>query len=181
MAEFRDYKSKWDPSAHLPNAKMPMLWVTSVADPVFQIDIFAKSARSASGESRLCLRPWMIHGHGNGWNDAPEIVQFADSIVKGAPSLPKLHKPQIMPGSQVVHTAYEGQGKFTQAWIYFTNSRGKWKSRKWNFIECSIQEDKLISKNKLPRETTAFFGYVFRDRGGYRDNHAASDLITLAK
>ncbi|MCP4849802.1 MAG: acetylxylan esterase [Verrucomicrobiaceae bacterium] len=180
-SEFGDYKAKWDPAAHLPNAKMPMLWVTSVADPVFQIDIFAKSARTAGGESHLCLRPWMIHGHGNGWNDAPEIGQFADSVVKGSPSLPKLNKPQVIPESQAVHTAYEGQGKFTQAWIYFTKSRGKWKNRKWNFIECSIQDKNLISKKNLPQGTIAFFVYVFRDRGGYRDNHAASDLVTLAQ
>ena len=39
--QYRDYRNKWDPAAHLPHAKMPMLFVTSVADPVFQIDIFA--------------------------------------------------------------------------------------------------------------------------------------------
>ena len=177
--QFNDYRKKWDPSAHLPHAGMPMLWVTSVADPVFQIDIVAKSARTAGGESLLCLRPWMIHGHGNGWNDAPEISQFADSIVKDGPPLPKLQKPQIIPETQIVHTNYEGKGKFTEAWIYFTKSTGKWKNRKWNFIECSIQDKKLISKKTLPKDTSSFFVYVFRDRGGYRDNHAASDLVTL--
>ena len=81
----------------------------------------------------------------------------------------------------MVHTDYEGKGKFTEAWIYSTNSSGKWKNRKWDFIECSIQDKKLISKKKLPKDTSSFFVYVFRDRGGYRDNHAASDLITLGQ
>ena len=40
---FADYKAKWDPSAHLPHARMPMLFVSSVADPVFQVDIFSRS------------------------------------------------------------------------------------------------------------------------------------------
>ena len=180
-AQFSDYRAKWDPSAHLPHAKMPMLWVTSVADPVFQIDIFAQSAQAAGGDSRLCLRPWMIHGHGNGWNDAPEIGQFADSIVKGGPPLPKLHRPETKPDTRIVHTKYEGQDKFTEAWIYYTTSGGKWKSRKWNFIQCSIGDKELVSQKALPRAATAFLVYVFRDKGGYRDNHVASHLVEFKK
>jgi dienelactone hydrolase/formylglycine-generating enzyme required for sulfatase activity len=178
-AQFRDYRAKWDPSAHLPHAKMPMLWVTSVADPVFQIDIFAKSSQTAAGDSRLCMRPWMIHGHGNGWNDAPEIGQFADSIVKGGPVLPKLHRPETKPANRIVHTKYEGKGKFTEAWIYYTTSEDKWKNRKWHFIQCSIGDEELVSQKALPQTTTAFLVYVFRDKGGYRDNHAASHLVEL--
>ena len=180
-AQFSDYRAKWDPSAHLPHAKMPMLWVTSVADPVFQIDIFAHSAQAAAGDSRLCMRPWMIHGHGNGWNDAPEIGQFADSIVKGGPTLPKLHRPETKGDTRIVNTKYEGKGKFTEAWIYFTTSGGKWKNRKWNFIQCSIGDQELISQKALPKATTAFLVYVFRDKGGYRDNHAASELVEFEK
>ena len=180
-AQFSDYRAKWDPSAHLPHAKMPMLWVTSVADPVFQIDIFAQSVQAAGGDSRLCMRPWMIHGHGNGWNDAPEIGQFADSIVKGGPPLPKLHRPETKPDTRIVHTKYEGNGKFTEAWIYYTTSSGKWKSRKWNFIQCSIGDKELVSQKALPRAATAFLVYVFRDKGGYRDNHVASHLVEFKK
>ncbi|GAG37948.1 unnamed protein product, partial [marine sediment metagenome] len=102
--QFEDYRTKWDPSAHLPHAKMPMLWVTSVADPVFQIDIFAKSAQTAGGPSTLCMRPWMVHAHGNGWNDAVEISAFADSIVKDGPPLPKLERPEINPDTGLLHT-----------------------------------------------------------------------------
>jgi len=177
--QFRDYRSKWDPSTHLPHAKMPMLWVTSVADPVFQIDIFAKSSQTAAGDSRLCMRPWMIHGHGNGWNDAPEIGQFADSIVKDGPSLPKLQRPETKPDTRIVHTKYEGKGKFTEAWIYYTTSEDKWKNRKWHFIQCSIRDRELISQKALPKDATAFLVYVFRDKGGYRDNHSASELVEL--
>ena len=50
--QFEDYKTKWDPSAHLPRAKMPMLFVTSVADPVFQIDIFPSPRLRPAGRAR---------------------------------------------------------------------------------------------------------------------------------
>ncbi len=175
--QFLDYGTKWDPAIHLPYAKMPMLWVTSVADPVFQIDIFARSAQTAGGQSTLCMRPWMIHAHGNGWQDAPEIWAFANSIVKEGPPLPKLETPTTDPKTGLVRTKYVGE--FNQAWIYFTTSDGIWKSRKWNFIQCKIGDDELVSQKPLPDGTTAFMVYVFRDLGGGRSNHAASDLILL--
>ena len=175
-AQFKDYRTKWDPSAHLPHAKMPMLFVTSVADPVFQIDIFGKSARAAGGPSRLCLRPWMIHGHGNGWSDPVEIGQFADSIVKGGPPLPRLARP-VTDAQGKVRTKFTGKDKITEAWIYFTTAQGNWKSRKWDFIQCTIGEKELTSQKPLPKGTTAFMVYVFRDQGGFRSFHAASELV----
>ena len=178
-AQYKDYRSKWDPSVHLPFAKMPMLWVTSVADPVFQINIFSKSARSTAGESRLCLRPWMIHAHGSGWSDAPEIVQFANSVVNDGPSLPRLSTPDVDPKSRHVSTPLEGKEKITEAWIYYTTSEGKWKNRKWHFIRCAIRDEQLVSQKALPRATKAFYVYVFRDKGGYRDNHVATELVEL--
>ena len=177
--QFRDYRTKWDPSAHLPYAKMPMLWVTSVADPVFQIDIFAKSAKTAGGPSTLCVRPFLIHGHGNGWEDACEIYAFADSVVKGGPPLPSLERPEVDPKTGVVHTKYKGD--FTEAWVYFTMSGGLWKDRKWQFIECTIGKEELVSRQPLPSGTTAFLVYVFKTVGGGRSNHSASELVVAKR
>lgn len=178
-AQFRDYRSKWDPSVHLPYAKMPMLWVTGVADPVFQVNIVARSAKTAGGPNSLCLRPFLAHGHGNGWEDAPEIYTFADNIVKGGPALPKLGRPEPPAGGSVVRVKYtEG---FSEAWVYFTTSGGLWKDRKWGFIQCNIGKGELVSQKPLPPGTTAYFIYGFRSRGGGRDNHAASDLIDVRR
>jgi dienelactone hydrolase len=177
-AQFRDYRTKWDPSAHLPFAKMPMLWVTGVADPVFQIDIFAKSARTAAGPSSLCLRPFLAHGHGNGWEDAPEIYTFANDIVKGGSPLPKVAKPTGKPG-EIVRSKYHGD--FSEAWVYFTNAGGAMKDRKWNFIQCNLANGELVSQQPIPGDTTAFLIYGFKTEGGGRMNHAASDVIVLKK
>ena len=176
--QFADYKTKWDPSAHLPHAKMPLLFVSSVADPVFQVDIFAKSAAAADGPSSLCLRPFLIHAHGSGWEDVPEIIDFADSIVKDAKALPLLEEPKLDAESRTITTNYTGD--ITEAWVYFTTSDAKFKDRKWNFIECTRGEKDLVSKQPLPKETTAFLVYGFRvGDGGHRTNHASSPLVVL--
>ncbi|MEI8373350.1 MAG: acetylxylan esterase, partial [Planctomycetota bacterium] len=92
--QFRDYRTKWDPSAHLPYAKMPMLWVSGFNDG-FTIDIFSRSARTAGGPSTLCVRPFLIHGHGYGWEEAWEIYAFADSVVKGGVPMPSFERPRV--------------------------------------------------------------------------------------
>jgi dienelactone hydrolase len=177
-AQFGDYRKKWDPSVHLPFAKMPMLWVTGVADPVFQIDIIAKSARTTAGPSSLCLRPFLAHGHGNCWEDAPEIYTFADNIVKGGPPLPKIEKPTGNPGA-VIRSKYKGE--FSEAWVYFTNAGGLMKDRKWNFIQCNLANGELVSQQPIPGNTTAYYIYGFKTVGGGRMNHAASDVIVMKK
>ena len=153
-----------------------MLFVTSIKDPVFQIDIFAKSAAAAGGAAALCLRPWMIHGHGNGWADPVEIAAFADSIVKGGTPLPKLARPAVDPKSRIVKTRISGQD-ITEAWIYCTRSKGVWKNRGWQFIQCKIGKGELTSVAPLPKDVTAYYVYVFKDVGGSRSNHAASPLV----
>jgi len=177
-AQFADYRSKWDPAAHLGKAKMPMLFVTSVADPVFQIDIVSKSSLAAGGPAGLCLRPWMIHAHGSGWDDAGEIRAFADSIVKDGPPLPVVKRPTVDSASRVATAEYSGG--FTEAWVYFTTGRGLWKDRKWNFIQCTLDGDKLVSQQPLPKDTSAFLIYGFKvGQGGHRSNHASSEVVVL--
>ena len=179
--QFHDYRTKWDPAAHLPYAKMPMLFVTSVADPVFQIDIFSKSALAAGGSSRLSLRPWMIHGHGNGWNDPQEIYDFADSIVKDGPPLPELGTPKVHPETGRVHVPYNdhsGRG-ITGAWVYHTSSGGLWKDRKWHFIDCDVRGDEAVSRARLPSGTRAYLVYGFRQQGNQRINHISSEVMVL--
>jgi len=175
--QFRDYRTKWDPSAHLPHAKMPMLFVTSVADPVFQIDIFSKSMQAAGSSSTLSIRPWMIHAHGSGWHEPREIYAFADSIVKDGPPLPKIERPEVDGGSRLIRAKYTGP--FSEVWVYQTNSKAKWKDRKWNFIQCTLEEDRVVSQAPLPKGTTAFLVYGFRGIPGGRDNHVSSEIVVL--
>jgi dienelactone hydrolase len=177
-AQYRDYRTKWDPAAHLPHAKMPMLFVTSVADPVFQIDIFAKSAQAAGGPSTLCIRPWMIHAHGSGWDDAGEIYAFADSVVRGSTALPSLKKPTIDPDTGKVRVTRTGE--LSEIWLYYTSSKSAWKGRKWHFIRLTADKDAATTDKPLPNSATAYLVYGFRGHpGGYRDNHVATKLVVV--
>ncbi len=152
--QYREYNTKWDPSAYLPYAKMPMLWVSSFTEPVFPIDLFSKSATTAAGTSILCIRPWLIHGHGFGWEEAWEIYAFADSVVKGGPPMPRLGRPQVNPKDGLVHA--KATNDLKNAALSFTTAGGAWKDRKWANIPCTLGKDEVVSSKPLPADATAF-------------------------
>jgi len=160
--QFRDYCTKWDPSAHLPHATMPMLWMSGFDDPVFQFNIFERSARAAGGPSIMCVRGHMVHGHGFGWQKH-DLYAFADSIVKGGDPYPTLGRPKVDPKTRLVRAAKTGN--LRGASLFYTKSTGKWKGRWWDNIRCDVHEDYVISQSPLPEETTAFNVNAKDERG----------------
>ena len=123
--QFREYNAKWDPAAHLPYAKMPMLWVNGFNEPVFPLDLFCRSAGTAAGPSILCIRPFLIHGHGFGWEEVWEIDGFANGVVNGGKPIPTLGKPRVNRRDGLVHAKFTGELK--SAVLGYTTA-DKWKN-----------------------------------------------------
>ena len=171
--QFRDYRTKWDPSAHLPHAKMPMLWMSGFDDPVFQVNIFAKSAAAAGGPSTLCVRGRMLHGHGVGWQKH-DLYAFADSVIKGGPPYPTLGRPQIDAETGLIRAGKTGD--IAGASVCYTMSDGLWKSRYWNNIACDVHENQVIARQRLPAGVTAY-NVNAKDKRG---NLVSSALIVIA-
>lgn len=74
------YKQVWEPLLRLPDAKMPMLWLTGPNDSHFPLSIQQLSYRTASGP-RMVSVPWnMKHSHPAGWNP-PDSYAFAKAVV----------------------------------------------------------------------------------------------------
>ena len=71
----------WDPSHYLPNARMPMLWVSGTNDFAYPLDSLRKSYELPKGPHTLVIRLRMPHSHADGASPA-EIGAFADSILK---------------------------------------------------------------------------------------------------
>lgn len=150
-----------------------MLWASALDDPVFQVNIFAKSARAAGGPSTLCVRAWMIHGHGYGWEEPWEIYAFADSVVKGGTPLLSLGRPQADAATGLVSAKYTGEIK--NAVVHFTTSGGNWKSRRWGKTACNPAKDEVIATKPLPPGTTAYMINAWDKR----DNLFTSELVVV--
>lgn len=151
--QYRTYLAKWDPSAHLPYAKMPMLWVSGFNEPVFPLDMFSKSAATAGGTSTLCIRPFLVHGHGFGWEEVWEIGGFANGVVNGNAPMPRFERPQVDAKGGLVRAKFTGELK--GAVVGFTTA-DEWKNQALSTIPCTIGKGEVIATKPLPAGTTLF-------------------------
>ena len=81
--------SLWDPSVYLPQAKMPLLWVSGDLDLAYPLGSLQKSYRLPPGERYLAVRHAMPHGHPSG-ETPPEIWAFAEQQNAGAVPLARM-------------------------------------------------------------------------------------------
>jgi len=150
--QLRAYRTKWDPAAHLPYAKMPMYWINGSNDGTFPMDIFQRSALSTAGPSTLHVRFRYLHGHEPGWR-RPEIYAFANSVVKGRKPLPTASRPERDPKTGRVWT--KTTGEIHRAALCYTMHDGKWQRRYWENAACEFGENEVSSH--LPKGATVFY------------------------
>lgn len=84
----------FDPSSHLPNGKVPMLWVNRTNDFHYRMDNYQASYRLPRGPRTLSIVIDREHSHPDGWTP-PEIEIFFDALLKGEPGLPRLDEPAV--------------------------------------------------------------------------------------
>ena len=169
-AQYLDYRTKWDPAAHLRYAKMPMYWVNSSNDGTFPMDIFQRSALATAGTSLLHIRFRWIHGHAPGWRRR-DVYAFTDSIVKGATPLPTAARPTLDAKTRRVST--KTTGKIFRAALCYTTGGGKWQRRYWENAACEIGEKEVTSL--LPKGATVFYFNV-KDKDG---NLVSSEFVEI--
>jgi len=168
--QLQSYRTKWDPSVHLPFAQMPILWVNGSNDSFGELGIWQHSALTATGPRTLCLRLRMPHGHAAGW-EPREIYAFADSITKGALPLPVARRPDLEAESNLARC--KTQGKITKAELCYTTQDGAWPTRTWASLPCGVNPDEVSAT--IPQATTAFFFNV----SDSRDCLTSSELIEI--
>ena len=160
----RKWIQQWDPSKYLPDAKMPMLWVTGTNDFAYPLDSLQKSYRLPSGERTVCIRLRMIHGHGPPGEGPQEILTFANSVVSGGPKLCRILKQGRDSGT--VWAAYAGVGKLARAELLFTaKGDGPWKERDWDVVAADIDLTSRRVTAKLPANAKVYFVNLIDELG----------------
>ncbi|MCX7047630.1 MAG: acetylxylan esterase [Candidatus Sumerlaeota bacterium] len=151
----------WEPSLYLKDAAMPMLWVDGSNDFAYWFPALQKSYRLPSGPRTLCIRLRMPHGHGGPGEKPKEIYAFAESIVNGAPALPKI-TAQGRDGDQIWVT-YQSDMPILKAELNITKDKGKWPSCKWDALPARLETSAKTGKAlaTLPAGTTVYYMNLF--------------------
>lgn len=149
----------FDPSSHLPKAKMPMLWVTGTNDFAYPFGSLQKSYRLPTGLRALCIRVRFAHGHGIGWKP-DEIYAFADHVLCGKRDLPRI-TGQGRDG-QKVWASFRSPVPAEKAELNFTKDPGpKWQKRLWETIPARIDAATGRVEADLPKDAAVYYFNVF--------------------
>ncbi len=150
--------SLWDPSVYLPEAKMPMLWVTGTNDFAYPFSSLQKSYRLPRGKRTLAIRVRMNHNHPDGASPE-EIHAFAEAMFRKAAPLPRITK-QTPASAQ-----FKSKRPVTKAELNFTKDTGRWQDRKWEIAPAQFDAKSRSASAKVPAGATAWYLNLFDDRG----------------
>jgi len=156
----------WDPSAYLPDVRMPLLWVTGTNDFAYTFNALQKSYRLPQTPRTLAIRLRMPHGHGAAGEGPEEIRVFADSFLKGGQPYGKI-TGQGREGANVWAT-FECPVPIAKAELMYTKDLGLWPERKWEAVPAQLAPGADAAHGKvtgtLPEGVTVYYLNLYDDR-----------------
>ena len=153
---------RYDPSSHLGNCRVPILWVNGTHDIHYPLDSYQKSFDLVTGEKRMRIEPRMRHSHPAGW-EPEEIGLFIDNHCrKGAP-LPNPGEP-VVDEKGNVRVTVESSVPLKEATLHYTSEDGLRSKREWESREAKI-EGKTILAPAPPAEANTWFLTLTDERG----------------
>lgn len=150
--------SLWDPSVYLPNAKMPMLWVTGTNDFAYPFPSLQKSYRLPRGPRTLAIRVRMKHSHPDG-AIPEEIGAYADSLFKKTAPLTRITKSA---GDAI---EFKSKRTVVKAELNYTKDEGRWQDRKWESVPARLDLKAHKASAQIPQGVKAWYINLFDKEG----------------
>lgn len=157
----RQWMAWWDPSVYLPDAGMPILWVTGSNDFAYTLNALQNSYRLPSGPRTLCVRLRMPHAHGGPGENPEEIRVFAEALFNGGVPLPTI-TGQGRNGDAAWAT-FKSPGPLKSAELNYTKDKGAWQERKWESLPATIEGGSRVTAS-LPADTTVYYFNLVDER-----------------
>ena len=151
----------WDPSAYLPEARMPFCWLNGTNDLAYPLDSFRKSYLLTGTERALCMRVEMPHSHPDGWAP-PEIGVFADSVLAEGAPLPRITASGS--SGNVMWAEYRSARPVMRAELNYTRGTGHWADRKYNILPADVDRQGSRVEVEIPAQTSVCFLNLYDDR-----------------
>lgn len=146
--------SLWDPSAHLPRARLPMLWVTGTNETAYRFDSFLKTIRLPGGPQTFCVRVRLPHGHPTGM--APkEIPALAEALFRGGNPLARITGTGRE--GRRLRVSFESREPVVLAELNYTTDAGEWSKREWRTAPAAIDAKSGTAAAEAPEGATALY------------------------
>jgi len=156
----RLWLDQWDPSQYLPQAEMPMLWVTGTNDFAYPMDSLQKSYRLPASARTLCLRVRMKHAHGGPGENPEEIHAMAEAILNEG--VPMAQVTSSGRHGREVWVTFESETPIVKAELNYTTDAGKWQQRHWQTIPATLGAGQASAT--LPEGVTVYYFNLIDER-----------------
>lgn len=157
------WRDLWDPSRYLARATMPMLWITGTNDLAYPMDSLQKSYRLPKGPQTLCITVRMVHGHGGPGENPPEILAFANAILKNGTPLAKWSDTGS--DTTTAWARFESKAKPARAELVYTTDIGPREKREWKTQAATLDVAGGKVSANLPENVAVFYFNLIDARG----------------
>lgn len=156
-----EWVRRYDPSSHLSNCRVPILFVNGTHDIHYPLDSYRKSYDLVPGPKSVRLEFKMRHSHQAGW-EPEDIHRFIDQHCGTGMGIIQLETPEL--SDKNVRVAYQSPRPLRQASLHFTEEAGPLKERSWRHQVLEIQPLRVTGP-EAPKTATVWYVSVEDDRG----------------
>lgn len=149
------WSASCDPLVYLPQAKMPMLWVTGTNDFAYPLESLRKSALTVKSPVRLSIKLRMVHAHGGAGENPEEIKGFADSFCMQGKALAEFTEQGREAG--MAWAAFKSTEPIESAELLYTRATGPWKERLWEVKPAELNAVANRVSAAVPEGTKMYF------------------------
>ena len=156
-----EWISKYDPSAWLPECRVPILFVNGTNDIHYPLVSYSRSYGLVKSQKQVRIKVKMRHSHQAGW-EPNEIGRFIDHYLLGEKSLPQLGNPASNDGMASVEVMTEVGLESAQ--FHYTTGTNRLAERNWSSIPATIKG--VVLSAKVPKEATIWMFSATDSQGG---------------
>lgn len=149
----REWNRIYDPSAWLPQCRVPVLFVNGTNDKHYPLVSYSRSFALVPGDKQIRIEPGMRHSHIHGWTPK-EIGLFIDQHVNDGIALPKLETAVVESGR--IRAEVTSTLSLKTARLAWTEDSGRLVDRKWQQSDAVIAADSKSISADVPREATVW-------------------------
>ena len=168
-----DRRGRWvgafDPSAHLPGVKCPILFLNGTNDFAYPLDSYQKSYSLVTAPRTVSVRVRLPHGHI--WTFG-EVDAFIDSHLKGGDPLPAVGA--MTRDGETVSAPVMSKIGLKAGQLHHAVAAGPWQKREWKSATAELRDGRVTAK--LPADRPLVYYLAVTDARGLEVSAAHADL-----
>jgi len=161
----------FDPGQYIGRATFPMMFLNGTNDFAYPMDSHRKTIEQLDPKlPTVAIHHRLRHGHI--WT-FPEVDRYIDSVLQKGEPLIRLGAMRMTGGKTSAKLLNATKPK--SALLWYTLDRGNWKQRKWQSVEATLENGKVMAE--VPESRPIAFYLEVTDHRGLKTSTTYEELL----